>query len=307
VQTRAGGRTLLRWCVFTGALFLALVPGVWAPASLSAATTTYFAWLAARSDVLVAKSYKSQTQINGDSEQSPNSSVTYDSLEDAAKVQFVNDQLGDASLPNQVRPQFATATSGTLLFIWDAKWHAHYGDVNYRNGLDNHKCFQLANGSASGDQRRIEPRMRYGLATYPDVAKVDTRLYPNDAMPGQVAQFTVKPNTWTRRWAFVEFRSATDVLYSEWIADSTRTPVQLFNRNAITLINIGGMNEFWFEYNSSQQRPSTSGPLVSWFRDFVVLRNVSDAASIVSQGAVVGGSVTTTAAPAAPTVVKMLP
>jgi hypothetical protein len=306
MQTGVSDRNLLRWSVLAAALLLAIVPGLWSPMPVSAATT-YFAWLAARSDALVAKSYKSQTQINGDSEMSPNSHVTYDSVEDAAKVQFVNDSVGDASLPNQVRPKFATATTGTLLFVWDAKWHAHYGDATYRNGLNTHKAYQLANYLAAGDQRRIEPRMLYSHASSPDIAMVDTRLYPGDAMPGQLAQFTVKPNTWTRRWAFVEFRSATDVLYSEWIADATRSPVRLFNRNPITLINIGGINEFWFEYNSSQQRPSTSGPLVSWFRDFVVLRNVSDPLTIVSQGAVVGGSVTTTAAPAAPTVVKMLP
>ena len=64
---------------------------------------------------------------------------------------------------------------------------------------------------------------------------------------------------------------------------------------------VGDLFEFWFEYNSSQKRPSTAAPLVSWFRNFVVLRNVSDPRAIVTQGAV------TIALPAAPTYVKMLP
>ncbi|HET9267372.1 MAG TPA: hypothetical protein VFO31_04385 [Vicinamibacterales bacterium] len=248
----------------------------------------YWALLAAHPAKIVAKRYDSQTQINADSEKSPNTHVTFDATQRAAKVQFVNDALGDASLPNQVRPRLPRAyTTGTLFFCWDAKWHPHYGDAGYRAGLDNHKCFQLANHTVSGDQRRIEPRMRYGQASSPDIAKVDTRLYPGDAMTGQLAAFTVKPATWTRRWSFVEFQSATAVLYSEWIADETRTPVRLFARRPCTLINGGGLAQFWVEFNSSQTRPSTAGPLIAWVRDFATLAGLSESAavSLVAQGA----------------------
>lgn len=273
------------------ALTLASVALAWDPAGTT--PLSYWSVLAGHPDKILAKRYLSQAEINGDSQRSPNTCVTVDSVEQAARVRFVNDRLGDASLPNQVRPKLPQAYSnGTLLFVWDAKWHADYGNATYRAGLNTHKAFQLANHTVSGDQRRLEPRMKYSLASFPDIARVDTRVYPDgqgpgDAVPGQLAQFTVKPNTWTRRWSFVEFQTPTVVLYSEWIADEMRPEVQLHNRRQVNLVNGGGISQFWFEYNSSQKRASSAGPLTSWFRDLAVLRNLSftEAANLVAQGA----------------------
>jgi hypothetical protein len=270
----------------TLALTATAVTLAWDPAG--SATSSYWSIVSSHPDMVLAKRYNSQSQINADSKPSPNPYVTYDSVEDAAKIQMVT-----ASLPNQVRPKLPqTHSTGTLLFVWDAKWHDHYGNATYRAGLSTHKCFQLANSLGPGDQRRIEPRMQYAMALSPDIAKVDTRVYPSpgtprDTVQPQLAQFTVKPGAWTRRWAFVEFVTPTTVRYSEWIADETRAPVRIFNRASLTLPNIGGLNQFWFEYNSSQTRTAGAGPLVSWFRDLVVLAGLSESEAVllVSQGA----------------------
>jgi hypothetical protein len=53
-----------------------------------------------------------------------------------------------------------------------------------------------------------------------------------------------------------------------------------------------GLNSFWFQYNSSQDR--TGPELYTWARNLVVLRNVSNPESLVQLGSDVGGGVPVT-------------
>jgi hypothetical protein len=81
--------------------------------------------------------------------------------------------------------------------------------------------------------------------------------------------------------------------------------VQLANAFQCDVVTGGSIHNFWFEYNSSDGRPDTAGPLVSWFRDFVVLRNVAPASIPAILAARTG--TTTLLAPAPPTSVLFLP
>ena len=53
---------------------------------------------------------------------------------------------------------------------------------------------------------------------------------------------------------------------------------------------LGGVNAFWFEYNSSAKR---TGPEIdAWFRNFIVMQDIADADAMVTMGANVGAGVT---------------
>lgn len=267
------------------------------------ATGTYYATLIARPDTIVAKAYKTQAQINADSEKSPNAHVTYDAAEDAAKVEYVNDAAGDGSLPNQVRPRFQAVTSGNLLFYAEFKWHQHWSDATYREGVNVLKWLQhfrsTGNCGQLGCKTTYEPRMQFTQATAGNVAKRDTRAYTaqnNGLSIGGGANYQIGHSQWYRWWSYVEFVDADTIRYSEWMALGTGTPVQLVDQFQGDFLGGGaGFDEFWFEYNTSQSRPATAAPLRAWFRNFAVLRNVSDPAAIV------GGGNPTPLSPAPPT------
>lgn len=290
------------------ALSLSLL-GTSPPLEAQGATGTYYANLVARAETIVAKAYKSQVQINGDSEQNPNAYVTYDATEDAAKVEYVNDNVGDGSLPNQVRPRLPSiVTSGNLLFYAEFKWHAHWADVSYRAGVNTLKWLQhygsTGNCGTLGCKHRYEPRMLFTSATAGNVAKRDTRAYTaanNSLSIGGGANFQVAPTQWYRWWSYLEFVDGDTIRYSEWMAAGTGTPVQLVNlfQGDFNGGLAAGVDQFWFEYNTSQPRPATAGPLRAWFRNFAVLRNVSN------PGAIVGGSTPPPPGPAPPSSVRL--
>ncbi len=233
--------------------------------------------------------------------------MVFDPAEDAAMFTIPADT---ASLPRQVRPAYPRVEVGTVLFTWDAKWGPEF--QTDRDELQTHKAFQLARDgqvSGSGDNRRIELRTRFSLAEgeceeargcadgdtreecvacAASIAASDLRLYQFDNLEGeqqpaepQDARFVIEPDTWTRFWAFVDFDAGT---YSQWIADSDRAPVQVFDALSIDYASHGGgLDWFWFEYNSSQSR--TGGELRGWFRNLVVVQDMSDAAGLVAEGA----------------------
>jgi hypothetical protein len=311
-------------------LSVALVLTVPSEGLLSA--TTYFALLAARPDAIVAKEYKSQAQINADSEVNPNIWVTYDPTIGAAKVTIINDDQGDGSLQNIVRTALGRVyTDGTLFAVWEAQWHAHWADPVYRAMYEapggslthpglHHKTFQLANDvKPGGGPLRWEIRNRFTInVSKPNISSIDVRLY--DSCPGgtrscsdedplspQLAQFQIKPFTWIRFYEFVEFRRINEAYFSLWVqelpADPARPPVQLHNRVLGKMWKGGGISHFWFEYNCSCKRASTAQPLYAWFRNLVVLRNVSEPLPIIALGAA-GSTITV---PAMPTSVGVLP
>ncbi len=286
----------------------------------------YFDWLSQQSESIVSNAYRTQAEIDRDSAPKfrPNDKIVYDPAHDAARVRHLANNSGVLST-NQVRPSldntgFAKSpnlliSTGTLLFTWDAKWGS--GFLNVKNqGLEVHKEFQIGSQEIGHEDRWLEIRSRYSLSDSTYISKIDLRSYIHShagdrlpmgrdgcpANPGndcQINSFEVQVDTWTRYWVFIDFGANT---LTFWMADEKNTPIKQFD--AFPVIWSQGVNGFWFEYNSSQDR---TGPEISaWFRNFAVLRNVSNVNAIVAQGANVGAgpsdpSPPDTTPPSAPT------
>lgn len=268
------------------ALCYLLIAGILGPASANA--DEYFDWLRRRPETILARGYQSQAEIDADiAATNPANRVrppVYDSTVKGARWTI---PAGVASIAgqDQLHPRFGTVSSGNLLLVWEARWDSAF--AGNLGGLETHKAFQLASDS-SGDKRRIEIRTRFSLAPSNAVAMVDARGYiwnpSGQPLPGQTGQFTIEPNKWTRFWAFLDFNART---FSLWVADEDTKPVRLFNRMQYSNMS-GGIDHFWFEFNSSQERGGGSS-LTVWGRNFAALRNVSDVEAIVNQGDVEPG------------------
>ena len=136
----------------------------------------------------------------------------------------------------------------------------------------------------------IEPRTRFVLADAPFVAMADSRVYhftpamgESQPLMPQVGQFALRPDNWTRFWAYVDFVANE---YTYWIADEETAPVVIHERIGLAYstfpMGSAGLNQFWFEHNSSQSRSAGSPELFIWGRNLVVLRDVADPDAIVS-------------------------
>jgi len=115
------------------------------------------------------------------------------------------------------------------------------------------------------------------------VAGTDIRIYgtspvDNDPLAPQASTFFIEPETWTRYWALVDIDSQN---VSLWMADETRAAVLVYDAVPITLTGGFQFEQFWFEYNSSQSR--TGPALTGWFTSLVVMHDVSDVSSLLSQ------------------------
>lgn len=255
----------------------------------SAHSDEYFDWLSDQPETVLARSYKTQSEINSDihavrSENRVDPPV-YDPVMDAAKWRI---PAGKASIAvqDQLRPGFPRISSGNVLFFWETRWDSDFG--GNLGGLETQKAFQLSL-EGSGDERRIELRTRFSQAPPSGIARLDGRTYvwnpAEQPMSPQAREFTVRADTWTRFWAYVNFNTRR---FSLWVADEDNDPVRVFNEYQFSSMS-GGLDNFWFEFNSSQSR-SGGNSLDIWSRNFVVMRNVDDVVSIVTQGASVDPS-----------------
>lgn len=249
----------------------------WSPANAD----SYIDGLRDAPETILFRAYDTQAEIDADinavKPENRKNPPVYDPAQDAAKWTFTG---GDVSVVDQLRPEFSTVSSGNLLFVWEARWDTGFsGDLGE---LKTHKAFQLSN-KGGGDERRIELRTRFSKASGSDVAKVDARGYIWDPsgqpLPGQVNEFTIGGGKWTRFWGFVDFDNRQ---FSFWVADEDTGPVKLFDQLQYSDMS-GGLDNFWFEFNSSQSGPES--PLSIWARNFIVQRDVSNVQNIVSQGA----------------------
>lgn len=248
----------------------------------------YYESLAARSDVHFTASLRSDVEINAHRNGKPHDppDVVYDPAADGARMRMPS---GAGSIATQIRLSFPAVASGNLLFYWEGRWEAGFvsdGDVD---GLQTNKAYQLAR-SGPGDNRRIEARTRFALVDSPFVAAVDTRSYwfapaqgSDQPVQPQVGSFDIKPDTWTRFWAFVDFANGQ---YSYWVADETSGPVVIHDAIGIDYSPLPpgagpGLDTFWFEHNSSQSRTAGTPDLFIWGRNLVVLKDVSDASGVV--------------------------
>ena len=165
--------------------------------------------------------------------------------------------------------------------IWEGRWDAGFGGE--LGNLRQHKAFQLSN-SSTNDERRIEIRTRFDRASGSDIAIVDARGYvwdPQGApLPGQTNSFTIKPETWTRFFTMIDFDRRR---FYMWISDENRGPIQIFDGLQFSDMS-GGIDNFWYEFNTSQKPPGTPGRVNIWGRNFAALKDVADIDELLTLG-----------------------
>jgi hypothetical protein len=178
-------------------------------------------------------------------------------------------------------------SDGSMLLTWELRFdggHEYVAD----GYLTRHKTYMIgwrgANGS--GDNRWLGLRTEYvnaaqakrGVAEFQAYMVGPTYLAPGTTMGAQssilpvAGTFFIEANTWTRVWVFLQDIDKPVSYVSVWVADATRGPVQLQNRNAV-IVPPGGITKFWFEYDTSQE-DALNPEMRSWNRNFVVLKNV---------------------------------
>lgn len=255
----------------------------------------YFEALIARADLFRKFSLRSQAQLDFYSTKSAGSAaITYTypadpdpRRQDAAKVVV---PPGVNSIPNQVRVPIEIS-DGSVLVTWDAWFGREWVFTN--TNIANYKTFQFASPK---DAIWCEVRNRFSLVAPPAIAAVESRGYiggsrtyeqsfgPNVTrelpLSPMAGEFIIQPETWTRYWAVFE-RTADWDLYSLWVADENVGPVQIHDRLQLKFRdNILGA--FWLEYNSSANT-TRNDALVSYARNIVMLRNVTNPAGIFAR------------------------
>lgn len=210
--------------------------------------------------------------------------VTYDPThdpdprrQDAAKVTI---GTSSNSLTNQIHLPIPPY-SGALLVTWDAWFGKEFAYAVH--GIQNYKNFQLASGGGIW----TEVRSRFNAATSGNISLVDLRYYgipgPGffvgnlDALSPTVGAFQVAPETWTRYWVFLNPTGGTYTELSLWVADPTHGPTQILDRALVTKRNGLPWDQFWLEYNTSNDTVKPGRPeLISYARNVVMLKGLSD-------------------------------
>lgn len=270
----------------------------------------YFRTLVARRDHIVSYSLRDPAQLdhpkNGGFAHSNTRELfvtyepakdTYPKRQDAAKVLI---PAGANNLRNQVRLPFDHKDGGFLI-VWDAWWG---GEFRFESaGIKNYKAFQLESGGRIWTE--IRSRLQRAQRLPGAVALVDVRPYGPSAqrkgsrvgglnygggsLGGQLANFSIAPDTWTRYWVQLVPRQDGEWWdLSLWVADETREAVQLFEKEAVrpNRPKGKGWDRFWLEYNTSTSAVKPKrGDLVSYVRNVVVLRFVGDPAGLLERPA----------------------
>lgn len=205
----------------------------------------------------------------------------------------------------------------TYLITWDVLWTDDWVFANH--GIPTHKAFQIEEemgGDYNGSGLFVETRCRFtganeltaengdghpvtGYSSSTDVCNVDIRGYGGStSSPSSQVQplnpslnaFLVKPNKVTRYWVRIQYQFGSFHTIDAWVADEDRAVVHIVggakmsSRSGAT----GGINAFWFEFNSSTDPPrpinDPGGDLVAYVRNLVVLQDPpSDISSLLVQ------------------------
>jgi hypothetical protein len=219
------------------------------------------------------------------------------------------------SLPGQIRVPLLTEDAHSYLFTWDGYWTSSY----IGSGLTNHKAFQFSSGGSSGDNIWLEPQTNFngggssnraacwnsaqhiftvGFRSYNRMDNPDptwTLTDGNQLGPGvtsqnlfpRVSELCAKPNTWIRFWVRINQRAQDYDYVDAWAADETTEAVQILRNLPISVRPSGKtphqIGKFWLEFNTSTDTylRLDERDLVSYVRNFVALRNVSNVASLL--------------------------
>lgn len=261
---------------------------------VSAGNHPYFESLIGRPDLLVAHSLRDPKQLdhpmNGGFAHSNKRplAVTYDREMDAARVTIAE---GVNSLTNQVRVPIPTHAPRSLFVTWDAWYNGNFDFGSH--GIRNYKTYQF--GSPFHDIH-VEIRNRFSIAPGTP-GLVDARLYPEggysqgpnvdkaDTLEPRKGSFTLRPETWTRYWAFFEAPpdGAKDdpwYRFSLWVADTRTGPVLIYDKLKVRpspKSQTASWESFWLEFNTSTNEVKRGRPpIVAYVRNVVALVGLKD-------------------------------
>jgi hypothetical protein len=226
---------------------------------------------------------------------------------------------GSNSLQSQVRLPMGTEDGHSYLVTWDA-W---YGKEVKLAELTNWKTYQFAQGTTGDGNLGLEIRTRFDGGQAPkttlaanEIAVVDMRHYVNMQDPAVEDQitpmrgvFAIRAETWTRYWVLIEHVVGDWDRVSLWVADVTRPPVLLLDRVAFET-GSHTFRSFWLEFNTSTDRVVPNrGPLVSYVRNLVMLRDVTNPKGLLAMPATSSSSAALTeeAPLSAPRNLRILP
>ena len=194
---------------------------------------------------------------------------------------------GVNSILSQVYLPMGAEDGHSYLTTWDA-WYGKE-TKSPRSGLSGWKNYQF--GPAA---RGLEVRTRFNYGSeYPalaadEVGVVDMRAYlalgpgiANEPIRPMLASFPIKAETWTRYWVLMELIPGDWNRLSLWMADPTRGPVQILNRTPFEE-DSARFDRFILEFCTSKDAVAPNrGPLVSYVRNVVMLRDVAKPATLL--------------------------
>ncbi len=219
-------------------------------------------------------------------------------------------KLSVNQISNYLRPSLTTQDGNTYLITWDAYWTDSYLGVGSWDSAQ--KTFQFT-GADNG--KLFEPKLIFGSTGFSGfdpvrhIAIVRARSYQavntgqttwaqtngNTMGPGPTAStdlaprdgtFVIKPNVWTRWWVRVEQRANDWDYFDMWVADENTAPVLIYGRVPMSVSQgkpAQTLAAFWFEQGNSSTEflRGNLRDLVSYYRNWVVLRNPQDVPSLL--------------------------
>jgi hypothetical protein len=72
-------------------------------------------------------------------------------------------------------------------------------------------------------------------------------------------------------------------LVSLWVADEHTDPVLIIDRRQLRVNAAGGVESFWFEYNTSSHARPGLPERVGYVRNLVMLRNANDVPALLQR------------------------
>jgi hypothetical protein len=208
----------------------------------------------------------------------------------------------------QVRLPMGTENGHRYLTTWDV-WFSRESKTE-RSGFTGWKQFQFGQGTNKG-VLGLEVRTRFTrkdlVLAADEVGEVDMRAYLslapevlNEPVRPMNGSFNIKAETWTRYWVLIEHVVGDWDRLSLWVADESRDPVKLLDGIRFEAES-SRFHDFWLEFNTSldEVKPNR-GPVVTYVRNVVMLRDMANPASILQKPARASARSTASSTLAAP-------